>query len=124
MPALAEQPAASPAGPTVHTLELPRDSDRDPVLTVRFAPGLLKGCGVMTAVQKRAEVTYVVVELPTRWPGRAFNLSKLPGAEGDDKDNESYDVFVCGSDDEADHQCGCKAGRGTGTAGTPRRSPR
>ncbi|MCE9561106.1 MAG: hypothetical protein K8U57_03530 [Planctomycetes bacterium] len=70
----------------------------------KWTPGILPGCGVLVIEQRRAVATYTVAELPTRWEGRAFQLSKIDG--GTDNDETGYSVFICRAGQ--DHLCGCK----------------
>ncbi len=69
-----------------------------------WVPGKQAGTGLLTVHTLRASMSYLVVEFPTSWDGRAFHLAKTN--EGSDPGSESYDVF-CGRNPR-DCQCSCK----------------
>lgn len=71
-----------------------------------FAPhvGTLPAAGVLVIESRRASAVYAVVEFPTGWDGRGFQLEKTAG--GTDDGQSGYSVF-CGRNGQ-DVQCVCK----------------
>lgn len=79
---------------------------------ILWTPGAYPGTGKLTIQGKRTPTThYAVAEFPTEWAGTAAKLVKFVDTPGQDRESESYEVYVGKPHD----QCSCKGfayGRG------------